>query len=115
MSFSTNSFRQRVIAALAEYPDTRWLVLNASGMNHADTSTVDELEALKADLDARGITLLIGGGHGDFRVILERSGLKDLVGRNHVHLNGREALKAAEAERDGRTVSAPADPSAGPG
>ena len=50
-------------------------MLNASGMHHADTSTVDALEALKAELDRRGIGLLIGGGHGDFRVILKRSGL----------------------------------------
>jgi high affinity sulfate transporter 1 len=106
-------FRERVLAALADYPDTRWLVLNASGMNHADTSTVDELEALNAALAARGITLLIGGGHGDFRVILERSGLKDLIGRDRVHTTGREALLAAEHERD--TLSAPADRFAAPG
>jgi MFS superfamily sulfate permease-like transporter len=106
-------FRERVLAALADYPDTRWLVLNASGMTHADTSTVDELEALNAALAARGITLLIGGGHGDFRVILERSGLKDLIGRDRVHTTGREALLAAEHERD--TLSAPADRFAAPG
>jgi len=115
MFLNAEYFRQRVLAALAEYPDTRWLVLNASGMSHADTSTVDELEALKAGLDQRGITLLIGGGHGDFRVILERSGLKDLVGRHHVHLTAREALLAAEAERDGGPLSEPEDRSVEPG
>jgi MFS superfamily sulfate permease-like transporter len=70
-------------------------------MNHADTSTVDALEDLKAGLDQRGIGLLIGGGHGDFRVILKRSGLIDLIGRHRVHITTREALFAAEAERDG--------------
>jgi high affinity sulfate transporter 1 len=108
-------FRERVLGALEAYPETRWLVLNASNMSHADTSTVDELEALKAALDRRGITLLIGGGHGDFRVILERSGLKDLIGREHVHTSGREALLAAERERDARPLSAPEGRSAEPG
>jgi high affinity sulfate transporter 1 len=101
MFLNAEYFRERVLAVLADYPDTRWLVLNASGMHHADTSTVDALEALKAALDLRGMTLLIGGGHGDFRVILERSGLIELIGRQHVHTTGREALLAAEAERDG--------------
>jgi high affinity sulfate transporter 1 len=101
MFLNAEYFRERVLAVLAEYPDTRWLVLNASGMNHADSSTVYALEALKAGLDQRGITLLIGGGHGDFRVILERSGVVELIGRQHVHTTGREALLAAEAERDG--------------
>jgi len=101
MFLNAEYFRERVLAVLADYPETRWLVLNASGMHHADTSTVDALEALKAALDLRGMTLLIGGGHGDFRVILERSGLIELIGRQHVHTTGREALLAAEAERDG--------------
>jgi len=111
-------FRQCVNAALATYPDTRWLVLNASGMVQADTSTVDTLEDLKAMLDQRGINLLIGGGHGNFRLILERSGLVDLIGPDHVHPTTREALLAAEAERDVRPaagLSAPEGRSAGPG
>jgi SulP family sulfate permease len=101
MFLNAEYFRERVLAALADYPDTRWLVLNASGMHHADTSTVDALETLKATLDRRGIALLVGGGHGDFRAILERSGLTELLGRDHVHTTGREALIAAEKQRDG--------------
>jgi high affinity sulfate transporter 1 len=100
MFLNAEYFRERVLGTLADYPDTRWMVINASAMNHADTSTVDALEGLKEELDRRGIALLVGGGHGDFRVILERSGLVDLIGRDRVHTNGREALAAAEAERD---------------
>jgi len=100
MFLNAEYFRERLLAALAEYPDTRWLVLNASGMHHADTSTVDVLETLKAELDKRGIGLFIGGGHGDFRVILERSGLIELIGRDHVHTTAREALVVAESLRD---------------
>jgi high affinity sulfate transporter 1 len=101
MFLNAEYFGERVQAALAKYPDTRWLVLNASGMHHADASTVEAIEALKAALDRRGIELLIGGGHGDFRVILERAGVFDLIGRDHVHTTGREALVAAEMLRDG--------------
>lgn len=101
MFLNAEFFRERVLGALAEYPDTRWLVLNAANMSHADTSTVDALEGLKAELDRRGIDFLVGGGHGDFRVILERSGLIELLGPDRVHTTAREALVAAEALRDG--------------
>ncbi len=95
-------FRERALAALADHPDAKWLVLDASAMLHADTGAVDALEALKAELDRMGIVLLIGGGHGDFRDILERSGLTDLIGRDRVFNSCGAALAAAEAMRDGK-------------
>lgn len=93
-------FRERALAAMAAQPDAKWLVIDASVMLHADTGTVDALEALKAELDRKGITLLLGGGHGDFCDILERSGLIDLIGRDRVFPTPAEALAAAEALRD---------------
>ena len=93
-------FRERTLAVLAVQPDAKWLVIDASAMLHADTGAVDALEALKADLDGKGVALLIGGGHGDFCDILERSGLIELIGRNRVFATPGEALVAAEAMRD---------------
>jgi len=93
-------FRERALAVLAAHPDAKWLVIDASAMLHADTGAVDALEALKAELDRKGIALLLGGGHGDFCDILERSGLIDLIGRDRVFASPGEALVAAEALRD---------------
>lgn len=93
-------FRERALAALAAQPDAKWLVIDASAMLHADTGAVDALEALKAELDRKDIVLLLGGGHGDFCDILERSGLIDLIGRNRIFATPAEALAAAEALRD---------------
>jgi len=95
-------FRERALAVLAAQSDARWLIIDASAMLHADTGAVDALEALKADLDQKGVALLIGGGHGDFCDILERSGLIDLIGRDRVFATPGEALAAAEAIRDGK-------------
>jgi high affinity sulfate transporter 1 len=102
MFLNAEHFHERVLAELSARPETRWLVLNASAMHYADTSTVDALETLKAELDRRGIGIMIGGGHGDFRVILDRSGLAELIGPDHIFTTTSEALLAAEAERDGR-------------
>jgi sulfate permease, SulP family len=95
-------FRERALAVLAAQPDAKWLVIDASAMLHADTGAVDALEALKAQLDRQGVVLLLGGGHGDFCDILERSGLIDLIGSERVFSTPGEALLAAEALRDSR-------------
>jgi len=95
-------FRERALAVLAANPDAKWLVIDASAMLHADTGAVDALEGLKHDLDRTGVALLVGGGHGDFCDILERSGLIDLIGRDRIFATPGEALAAAEAMRDGK-------------
>jgi anti-anti-sigma regulatory factor len=86
--------------ALRAEPETKWLVLDTSAMMHADSSAVETLATLKASLDRKGITLLLGGGHGRFREILERSGLVDLIGRERIFVTPDAALAAAEAMRD---------------
>lgn len=95
-------FRERVLAVAAANSDTEWLVIDASAMMHADIGAVEALEGLKADLDKSGVGLLIGGGHGDFRDILERSGLTELIGRHFIFATPGEALAAAEALRDAK-------------
>jgi MFS superfamily sulfate permease-like transporter len=95
-------FRERALAVLAAQPEVKWLVIDASAMLHADTGAVDALEGLKADLDRKGVALLIGGGHSDFRGILQRSGLIDLIGCDRVFATPGEALATAEAMRDSK-------------
>jgi SulP family sulfate permease len=93
-------FRKRVMTMVAAYPDSKWLVLDASVMPYADTGAIDALEALKTELDRKGIALLVGGGHGSFHDILERSGMIDLIGRDRIFNTPETALAAAEAMRD---------------
>jgi high affinity sulfate transporter 1 len=93
-------FHQRALQTLRARPDAKWLVLDTSAMMLADTGAVDTLEALKQALDREGTGLLIGGGHGQFREILVRSGLADLIGRDRIFDTPAEALAAAEALRD---------------
>ena len=95
-------FLERVLQALGSRPDAKWLVLDTSAMMHADTGAVDVLEALKQRLDAEGVGLLLGGGHGRFREIIERSGLAELIGRDRIFDTPDQAVAAAEALRDGQ-------------
>ncbi|MGZ8281526.1 MAG: SulP family inorganic anion transporter [Allosphingosinicella sp.] len=93
-------FQERVLEALAARPGTKWLVLDCSTMVYADSSAVEALTALKQKLEEDGIDLLLGGGHGRYRGVLERSGLLDLIGRDHRFNTPAAALAAAEAMRD---------------
>ena len=93
-------FRERVLEALATRPDTKWLVLDTSSMVYSDSAAVDTLESLKKRLDRDGIALLLGGGHGQFITILQRSGLGEMIGRENLFITPEAALAAAEAKRD---------------
>jgi len=91
-------FGDRVRLALAAKPDTRYLVLDTSIMMHADSMAVSVLTKLVEELKARGIVLLVGGGHGRFREILYRSGLAEMIGPDHIYTTPEEAFTAAEAD-----------------
>jgi sulfate permease, SulP family len=100
-------FGDRVRLALMERPDTRYLVLNTSLMMHADSMAVAVLTKLVEEMHQRGIVLLLGGGHGNFREILFRSGLADLIGRERIFTTPEEAFAAAEAMRGTSARSLP--------
>ena len=99
-------FGDRVRLALRSRPDTEWFVLDASAMMYADSAAMEVLAALKSELDARGIGLLLGGGHGRFRESLDRSGVADLIGRDRIFTTAEGALAEAERLRDARAGQA---------
>ena len=110
MFVNAEYFRERVLEALAARPDARWLVLDTSSMVYADSAAVGMLTGLLRQLDAQGIVMLAGGGHGRFRLVMERSGLVDIVGRDHVFATPAAALARAEALRDAARVEAASSP-----
>ncbi|MNL76832.1 putative sulfate transporter [compost metagenome] len=86
-----------MIAQAAE--DVRWFVLDAEAMTQADADAVEALYELKRELDERGITLLVAGGHGKFRTALERSGLVKKIGRDKIFGSPEQAVDAIERWR----------------
>jgi high affinity sulfate transporter 1 len=90
-------FNERVLAAVDRCPNAKWFVLDASPMVHADSSAVEIFNRLCRELDMRGIALFVGGGHGRFREVMQRSGVVEKVGGDRIFRNADEALRAAEA------------------
>ncbi|KAG0921383.1 hypothetical protein G6F31_020348 [Rhizopus arrhizus] len=81
--------------------DVQWFVLDAEAMTQADADAVEALYELKRELDDRGITLLVAGGLGQFRIALERSGLVKKIGRDKIFGSPEQAVEAVERWRQG--------------
>ncbi|MBZ0073964.1 SulP family inorganic anion transporter [Bordetella hinzii] len=94
--FNADAFRRRARDVVALAGQARWFVLDAEAMTHADADAVEALFALKRELDARDTVMMIAGGHGMFRIAMERSGLIEAVGHDHVFVSVEQAVAAIE-------------------
>ncbi|MDX3987344.1 MAG: SulP family inorganic anion transporter [Achromobacter sp.] len=98
--FNADAFRRRARDVIEQAAaDTQWFVLDAEAMTQADADAVEALYELKRELDARNITLLLAGGHGQFRMALERSGLVKKIGRDKIFGTPEQAVDAIERWR----------------
>ncbi|WP_332613096.1 SulP family inorganic anion transporter [Achromobacter sp. ESBL13] len=104
--FNADAFRRRARDVIAQAAgDTQWFVLDAEAMTQADADAVEALYELKRELDARNITLLVAGGHGQFRMALERSGLVKKIGRDKIFGTPEQAVEAIERWRQAPPVT----------
>jgi SulP family sulfate permease len=96
--------QQEVLRLVSERPGVRHLVLQASAINHIDTSALETLEELQRELSDMGVVLHLSEVKGPVMDRLERSGfLQRLTGRLFLtHLEAiaalREASKAPAAQ-----------------
>ena len=95
---NAEDFRVRVLEAVAtETEPVRWLLLNTEAMSEVDLTACDVLESIRADLAARGITLALARVKQDLLQQLDRAGLIERIGREHVFPTLPTAVAAFEA------------------
>lgn len=99
--FNADAFRRRAREVMEQAGDATWFVLDAEAMTQADADAVEALYELKRELDERDITMLVAGGHGQFRMALERSGLVKKIGRDNIFGSPEQAVEAIERRRQG--------------
>jgi MFS superfamily sulfate permease-like transporter len=97
--FNADAFRRRAREVMDQARGAQWFVLDAEAMTQADADAVEALYELKRELDERGMTLLVAGGHGQFRMALERSGLVKKIGRDKIFGSPEQAVDAIERWR----------------
>ena len=97
---NAENFRQRALAAVAaETEPVRWFVLNAEANVEVDSTALDALDRLRADLTAQGIVFGLARVKQDLREELDRYGLTDSIGADHIFPTLPTTVAAYEAAR----------------
>jgi high affinity sulfate transporter 1 len=98
---NAEDYRARVLEAVdAEEAPVEWVLLNVEANVEIDLTATDMLEDLRSDLEQRGIALALARVKHDLAVYLERAGLIERVGADHVFLTLPTALEAFHHRHD---------------
>lgn len=92
---NAESVYDRLLAAVAERPDIRALVLDLEASGQMDTTSADMLDRLLTSLREREIDLYLVRVFSVPRAVLERSGLVERLGPDHVWHSIAAGVKAA--------------------
>ncbi len=99
---NAEDFRHRAMAAVEDAPaPVRWVVVNAEANVEVDLTSLEALDRLRVDLEARGIALGLARVKQDLLVELEASGVLERVGRDMVFPTLPTAVAAFRGRGDG--------------
>ncbi|QBX54656.1 SulP family inorganic anion transporter [Nocardioides seonyuensis] len=93
---NADNFLTRVRESVARY-EPRWVLLNAEAMGEVDLTGADALEALRAELEKKGIVLALARLKQDPRDVLAPSGILERIGTEHIFHTLPTALEAYRA------------------
>ena len=83
--FNADHFTDRVRSIVASAdPKPAWFVFNAESVPLIDITGADALETLQGELKAQGIVLAISRPKELFQRILDRSGVAEKIGKDHI-------------------------------
>jgi MFS superfamily sulfate permease-like transporter len=103
---NAENFRQRALAAVDDQPEpVRWFVLNTEANVEVDSTALDALEALRAELAGRGVVFALARVKQDLRTQLDAYGLTRAVGPDRIFPTLPTAVAAYRTWRDGPAAS----------
>lgn len=100
VTFLKDTLRDLEVAMEDRGQPLRAVVLEAASMNQIDASAEQALEGIIEDYTERGISLRLATVKHPVRQVLERSGLVDTLGEDHLHLDVHQAVEAALRDID---------------
>ena len=99
--FNADHFKDRVRAIIrSANTKPKWLLFDVESVPVLDITGADTLEELRAELEGLGIVLAIARAKGLFRVMLDRSGVTEKIGRQYIFPTvhaGAQAFLATES------------------
>jgi SulP family sulfate permease len=92
-------FRDRVREVLATteaetHVSVRWLVANVEAVTYIDSTAVEMLRALHAELAERGVVLALARAKHPLRLVLRRSGFAEVLGEERFYPTVATAVAA---------------------
>ena len=96
----------RILELIDDHPDTKALVLDLEATGQMDATTVAELTQILEQLRAAGIELFIARLHYP-RVVLQRAGFTDDLGRGHIWHSISQTVRAARRHIRGASAGRP--------
>jgi MFS superfamily sulfate permease-like transporter len=98
---NAENFRRRALSAVdAQGKPVRWFILNMEANVEVDITALDAVDALRRDLEARGIVFALARVKQDLLDQLESFGLASIVGADHIFPTLPTAVAAYERWRD---------------
>ena len=105
-------FEDAVLDAVANKPQTKYLLVVGGGINQMDAAGEDVVRHLVERLRANGVTLVFSGLKKQVLDVMRNTGLFELIGTEHIFPNEDQALAAIYrwlgAEGGGELLMAPA-------
>ncbi|MCW9708740.1 SulP family inorganic anion transporter [Fodinibius salsisoli] len=87
-------FRDFIIEKTRERNNnTRHVIIDGSTINSLDTTAIDQIKSMTATLKNWDIELYITGLKGPIRDVIDKSGLRNYLGKNHFFREPHEAVK----------------------
>ncbi|WP_328324509.1 sulfate permease [Kribbella sp. NBC_00382] len=98
---NAENFHRRALAAVDASPvPVRWLLLNAEANIEIDITAIDALDALREELEQRGVVLALARVKQELRDDLEAAGFLDRLGPDRVFFTLPTAVEAFHAATD---------------
>ncbi len=85
---------EQVFKFRSEQPDLRYILLDARGINDMDASGEEALELLMKRIRSAGLGFAMCGVKGQILGVMERTGLLDKIGNEHIYADSKTAVAA---------------------
>ncbi len=85
---------EQVFKFRSEQPDLRYILIDARGINDMDASGEEALELLMKRVRSAGLGFAMCGVKGQILGVMERTGLFDKIGKEHIYADSRAAVAA---------------------
>ncbi len=94
--------RDAINKALQRKPSTHTVILDGGPVNHLDATATEGLKDLLRSLKERNISVLFCDFIGPVRDVMQRSGLAENIGEEHIFIDLNEAVRYATTQDKGR-------------